>query len=139
MLIPRGKYDFDFYQKFLKIHGKTHDYKIKYSQFNRAFVLPKPDSIHMYYVIALNSPVRIGQALHSYLVLSFKKEREVEIDIDQGALEGISKDELQESLNGTLFDVLSRLLKSVVGIQIIVPDGFKSHKDTHAVKCSNKA
>ncbi len=43
MLIPRGKYSFDMYDGFLKIHGRTHDYKIKYSQFSKAFVLPKPD------------------------------------------------------------------------------------------------
>ncbi len=61
MLIPRGKYSLDMYEKFLKIHGKTHDYKIKYSQINRAFVLPKPDGVHYAYVLALNSAVRIGQ------------------------------------------------------------------------------
>jgi structure-specific recognition protein 1 len=31
MLIPRGKYSLDMYDKFLKIHGKTHNYKVKYS------------------------------------------------------------------------------------------------------------
>jgi len=61
------------------------------------------------------------------------------VEIDQSALEGTAKEELNEHISGALFDVLSRLLKSVVGINIIVPDGFKSQRDAHAVKCSNKA
>ena len=30
MIIPRGKYALDFYSTFLKLHGRTHDYKILY-------------------------------------------------------------------------------------------------------------
>ena len=30
MIIPRGKYSLDFYSTFLKLHGRTHDYKILY-------------------------------------------------------------------------------------------------------------
>ena len=30
MIIPRGKYSMDFYSTFLKLHGRTHDYKIHY-------------------------------------------------------------------------------------------------------------
>lgn len=34
MLIPRGKFSFQIYEKNLKLHGKTHNYKIKYTQCN---------------------------------------------------------------------------------------------------------
>ncbi len=30
MTQPRGKYSFDFYSTFAKLHGKTNDYKILY-------------------------------------------------------------------------------------------------------------
>ncbi len=82
MLIPRGRYSFEMYEKFLKIHGKTHDYKVKYSQINRAFVLPKPDLIHYAYVLALNSAVRIGQKDHHFLCMQFKKELGAEVKIN---------------------------------------------------------
>lgn len=47
--------------------------------------------------------------------------------------------DLQSEIEGPLFEVLSRLLKTVVGISVIIPDGFKSHRQSEAVKCSCKA
>lgn len=43
MIIPRGKYSLDFYSNFLKLHGRTHDYKILYKDVQKGFLLPKPD------------------------------------------------------------------------------------------------
>jgi len=64
MLIPRGKYSLDLYHDFAKLHGKTHDYKLPYSDFLKAFLLPKPDGVHMAYVIHLRSPLRQGNTMH---------------------------------------------------------------------------
>jgi len=47
--------------------------------------------------------------------------------------------DLQASITDDLQVVLSRLLKIIVGISVIIPDGFKSHKGSEAVKCSCKA
>jgi structure-specific recognition protein 1 len=55
MLIPRGKYNVEFYETFLKLHGRTHDYKIFHKDINRAFLLSNPDTNHMFYVFALNT------------------------------------------------------------------------------------
>jgi structure-specific recognition protein 1 len=44
MLIPRGNYTMDFYSDYLKLHGKTHDYKVIYQDILKVFLLPKPDS-----------------------------------------------------------------------------------------------
>ena len=58
MIVPRGKYSLDFYKDSMKLHGKTHQYKINYSDINRCFLLPLPDEIFMNYVIALTQPLR---------------------------------------------------------------------------------
>ena len=42
-------------------------------------------------------------------------------------------------MEGPLYDVLSRLLKAMIKINIIVPGDFKSHRELEAVKCSVKA
>lgn len=60
MLIPRGKYTLDLYTTFAKLHGRTHDYKISYKDINKGFLLPKPDGVHMAYVLHLKSPLRQG-------------------------------------------------------------------------------
>ena len=58
MLIPRGKYSFQLYSSFAKLHGRTNDYKIQYKDITKGFLLPKPDGIHMAYVLHLKVPLR---------------------------------------------------------------------------------
>lgn len=129
------------YTNYLKLHGKTHDYKILFKDINRAFLLPKPDGVHMMYIVSLKSPLRQGQTAHHYMVLQFKKEREENLKLNLSAEEISSKygEELTQEINGPLYDVLSRLFKSMIKVSIIVPSGFKSEKGTEAVKCSVKA
>jgi structure-specific recognition protein 1 len=51
MIIPRGKYSFDLYSDSVKLHGRTNDYKILYKDIVKCFLLPKPDGIHMTYLL----------------------------------------------------------------------------------------
>lgn len=60
MIIPRGKYSFDMYADFAKLHGSTNDYKILYKDISKCFLLPKPDGIHMAYILQLRVPLRQG-------------------------------------------------------------------------------
>lgn len=48
---PRGRYDIDMYSEFLRLRGKTYDYKVLYSSIQRLFLLPKPDGIHFNFVV----------------------------------------------------------------------------------------
>ena len=141
LLVPRGKYVFNIFSDYLKLHGKTHDYKILFKDINRAFLLPKPDGLHMMYIVSLRTPLRQGQTAHNYLVIQFKREREekLKLNISEEELKEKYGGELNHELEGPLFDVLSRLFKSLIKISIIVPSGFKSEKDTEAVKCSSRA
>jgi structure-specific recognition protein 1 len=141
LLVPRGKYCFNLYSNYLKLHGKTHDYKILYKDINRAFLLPKPDGVHMIYIISLKAPLRQGQTAHHYMVIQFKKEREEQLKLNISAeeIKAKYKNELSQDLTGPLYDVLSRLFKTLINISIIVPSGFKSEKGTEAVKCSVRA
>lgn len=38
--------DIDFYSDFLRLRGKTYDYRITFKQIQKLFCLPKPDDIH---------------------------------------------------------------------------------------------
>jgi len=58
MIIPRGKYSFDLYADFAKLHGSTNDYKILYKDISKCFLLPKPDGNHVAYLIQLKTPLR---------------------------------------------------------------------------------
>jgi structure-specific recognition protein 1 len=49
---PRGRYDVDMHADFLRLRGKTYDYKVLYSGIQKLFLLPKPDDIHFLFVVS---------------------------------------------------------------------------------------
>jgi structure-specific recognition protein 1 len=51
-LTPRGRYNIDMYQDFLRLRGKTYDYKILYSNIIKLFLLLKPDEVHVLFVVS---------------------------------------------------------------------------------------
>jgi structure-specific recognition protein 1 len=44
--IPRGRYEVALYDDFLRMQGKSYDYKIPLQSIKQLFLLPKPDDIH---------------------------------------------------------------------------------------------
>lgn len=50
VLTPRGRYDVDMFPNFLRLRGKTYDYKIVYSSISRLFLLPK-DDLHILFIV----------------------------------------------------------------------------------------
>ncbi|OMJ66854.1 hypothetical protein SteCoe_36161 [Stentor coeruleus] len=141
MIVPRGKYSLDMFQSFMRLHGKTHNYKIIYKNVTRAFLLPKPDGIHIAMVIALDSPIRQGNTVYPFIVVQFSKDSHESTTLNM-PIEEIKRsfgEELTQTLEGKSFDIMSKLLKAMVKTMIIVPGNFKSKNDTSAIKCSVKA
>lgn len=50
VLTPRGRYDVDMFPEFLRLRGKTYDYKIVYTSISRLFLLPK-DDLHVLFIV----------------------------------------------------------------------------------------
>ena len=90
VLTPRGRYDVDMFPDFLRLRGKTYDYKIVYSSISRLFLLPK-DDLHILFIVrstslhsvslltsvlklGLNIPIRQGQTRYQYVVMQFSRE-----------------------------------------------------------------
>jgi structure-specific recognition protein 1 len=48
---PRGRYDIDMFPSFLRLRGKTYDYKVLYSSITRLFLLPKFDENHIQFIV----------------------------------------------------------------------------------------
>lgn len=129
MVTPRGKFDFHFLNNVLKIHGTSFDYKINYKNMSRAFMLPKPDGIHIAFVIALVSPLKQGKTTYPYLVFQIKnnQEKTVELNLPESAEERklVLKNEIDNTITGQLYDILAKLVKALIGIRIVIPSNFK--------------
>jgi structure-specific recognition protein 1 len=39
--VPRGRYDIELFDKYMKLHGKTFDYKCLYTNVSALYLLPK--------------------------------------------------------------------------------------------------
>jgi len=70
------------YDTFLRLRGKTYDYKINYDQVVKLFLLPKPDDAHVLFVIGVDPPLRQGQTRYPFLVISFTREEDMEVELN---------------------------------------------------------
>jgi structure-specific recognition protein 1 len=57
------------YSTFMRMHGAKYDYKIKYDDISKLFLLHRPDGMSAAVVIALEKPIRQGNQKYPLLVL----------------------------------------------------------------------
>jgi structure-specific recognition protein 1 len=81
VLTPRGRYSIEMFPSFLRLHGKSYDYKIQYSHISRLFQLPKPDQRYIYFVISVDPPIKQGQTRYPHIVLLFSKDETTEVAV----------------------------------------------------------
>ena len=53
--------DIELYPEFLRLKGKTYDYRIAYSAVQKMFLLPKPDEIHSQLVVSCGHVLAINK------------------------------------------------------------------------------
>lgn len=80
-MTPRGRYDVKFFTDFVDLHGKTFDYKISYDHIQRLFLLPHKDGRQMYFVIAIDPPMKQGNTRYPFLIVLFNIEEEASVDL----------------------------------------------------------
>ncbi|KAK4705999.1 FACT complex subunit SSRP1/POB3, partial [Phenoliferia sp. Uapishka_3] len=140
-LTPRGRFDIDMHGDFMRLRGKTYDYRISYSQVQKLFLLPKPDDIHCQFVVNIDPPIRQGQTRYPYLVMQFIKEEilQVEMNIDEETLKTKYDDNLLARYDDPAFEVVSVLFRVLAAKKVTTPGNFQSHEGQSAVKCNVKA
>uniref|UniRef100_A0A4W6DF61 FACT complex subunit SSRP1 n=1 Tax=Lates calcarifer TaxID=8187 RepID=A0A4W6DF61_LATCA len=134
-LTPRGRYDIRIYPTFLHLHGKTFDYKIPYTTVLRLFLLPHKDQRQMFFVISLDPPIKQGQTQNKLsipfcCVLPPSNREDVE-----RRFEG----KLSKNMSGSLYEMVSRVMKALVNRKITVPGNFQGHSGAQCITCSYKA
>ncbi|KAI9022880.1 hypothetical protein CLU79DRAFT_702178 [Phycomyces nitens] len=140
-LTPRGRYNIDMYQDFLRLRGKTYDYKIQYSSIIKLFLLPKPDEVHVLFVIGLDPPLRQGQTKYPFLVFQFVREDEidVELNLDEATMSEKYDNRLLKHYEAPTYEVISTIFRCLTSRKVTVPGAYRSHHGAHALKCSMKA
>mmetsp|Transcript_15908 Transcript_15908/g.44003 ORF Transcript_15908/g.44003 Transcript_15908/m.44003 type:complete len:800 (+) Transcript_15908:244-2643(+) len=139
-LTPRGRYSIELYERFFRMRGQKYDYKIKYDDISRLFLLPKPDDVHMAFVIALDKPIRQGQQRYQYLVLQTNKDPdEVRVNLDEDTLKKEYGDDLQPIMRGSLSNLVAKTFKIIAKKKVFIPGKFSNANQEPCVKCALRA
>lgn len=111
------------YEASFRLRGKTYDYKIQYEAVKKFMVLPKPDEMHCLLVIGLDPPLRQGQTRYPFVVMQFKKDEEVTIDlnIEEAELESKYKDKLEPHYEEPLHHVVAKMFRGLGNKKISSP------------------
>jgi structure-specific recognition protein 1 len=112
------------YENSFRMRGKTYDYKIQYDHIKKFMVLPKPDELHFMICIGLDPPLRQGQTRYPFLVMQFKKDEEVTIDLNM--TEELLNDErykgkLQSHYEQPLHQVVTQVFRGLAGKKVNQP------------------
>lgn len=145
------------YENSFRLRGKTYDYKIQYEAIKKFMILPKPDETHFMICIGLDPPLRQGQTRYPFLVMQFKKDEEVTIDLN------MTEELLKEKYDGKLLphyeqplhQVVTQVFRGLAGKKVNQPakDFIRfeapsllfcyaysnSHHQQYGIKCSIKA
>lgn len=139
-LTPRGRYNVELYDSYLRLRGAKYDYKIKFDDISRLFLLPRPDDIHLAFVIALDKPIRQGQQRYQYLILQTTRETsQVTINLNEDVIEKDYNGELQPVMNGALSNLIAKTFKIITRKKVFVPGKFTTAGSAKCVKCALKA
>ncbi|KAK4197443.1 hypothetical protein QBC40DRAFT_103695 [Triangularia verruculosa] len=141
-LTPRGRFDIDMYDTSFRLRGKTYDYKIQYEAIKKFMVLPKPDEVHYLLCIGLDPPLRQGQTRYPFLVMQFKTDEEVTLDLNlpEEDLNEKYKGKLEPHYEQPLHSVVAQIFRGLAGKKILSPaKNFQTHRAQSGIKCSIKA
>jgi len=142
-ITPRGRYDVKFFTDFVDFHGKTFDYKISYEHILRLFLLPHKDGRQMYFVIAMDPPMKQGNTRYPFLIVLFNIEENisVELTVSDKTKEkfGDRITKLENPMSGPYHEVVSRICRTVLDKKITVPGNFTTTAGSKCYPCSCKA
>ncbi|KAJ6621788.1 structure-specific recognition protein-domain-containing protein [Mycena sp. CBHHK59/15] len=138
VLTPRGRYDVDMFPDFLRLRGKTYDYKIIYTSISKLFLLPKDDQ-HVLFILGLSIPIRQGQTRYHYLVMQFTREEEITAELNMDEEEIAKYDRLKKNYEDPTFEVVSSVFRALAKKKIIGSGTFQSRDSHPGIKANLKA
>ncbi|KAH9480828.1 FACT complex subunit POB3 [Psilocybe cubensis] len=138
VLTPRGRYDMDMFKDFLRLRGKTYDYKVLYGSISRLFLLPKDDQ-QVLFILGLSTPIRQGQTLYQYLVMQFTREEEITAELNMSDEDLAKYDKLKKNYEDPTYEVVSSVFRALSGKKIIGSGSFQSRDGHPGFKANLKA
>jgi len=144
--VPRGRYDLELCDKFLKMHGKSNDYKVLYTNIASLYLLPKPDNYHMALVVNLEHALRQGSTSYPHIVFQLPRDTplEVEVALSESDCSARFGEKLDKFESGDYPSLMAKVISAFAKKKVssIKSGGFNADQtdDRHkSIRCSLKA
>jgi hypothetical protein len=84
--------------------------------------------MHMLFVLGLDKPLRQGKTSYRYLVMQIRKEtdEEIQIKLPSDKITQLYGDKLKQKYEGDLYDIVAKVFKTIIKINIIIPGDFQT-------------
>ncbi|KAK1791889.1 hypothetical protein P4O66_013872 [Electrophorus voltai] len=91
--------------------------------------------------ISLDPPIKQGQTRYHFLILLFSKEEDINLTLNMSEeeVERRFEGKLSKNMSGSLYEMVSRVMKALVNRKITVPGNFQGHSGAQCITCSYKA
>lgn len=88
-------------------------------------------------VLGFDKPLRQGSTMYPYIIFQFKRNfiQQIELKLPKDELEVLHPD-LQETYEGNYYEIVAKLFKLIIGINIIIPGEFKTIGGYSGLKCN---
>jgi len=145
-IMPKNRYGVEMYSTFLRMHGNVYDFKIKYDDINKFYMLEKPMGRYgsevkfFFFIICLDKPVRQGQQTYPFLVWqTHDEDTELAMNLEEAAIEekypGAG---LAPAMEGALHKQIGKLFKVLSGKTVFAGSRkFRSAAGDQCVNCSH--
>ncbi|VDP14362.1 unnamed protein product, partial [Soboliphyme baturini] len=89
----------------------------------------------------LDPPIKQGQTRYHFLIFEFLKDEQIELEIGlpEGPLGEKYASQLEKEMKGAVYEVVSRIMKTLVNKRITVPGSFLGHSGSPAISCAYKS
>lgn len=154
VLAPKARLDFDLFDSYMRVRGARQSWRVNYTGITQMHLVPAPDGVTRYLVIALTTPIKQGQQPYYHLVLSFDQFQVMEesspykLNVTEEDLERINGrntgPKLTAEMSGPVFEIVAKLLKAMSGVKIIGPSltfescTSKENQPVRSISCSTK-
>ncbi|SCM09158.1 FACT complex subunit SSRP1, putative [Plasmodium chabaudi adami] len=138
LLVPRGRYEIELYSKTFKLHGKSYDFTVQYSNINKMLLVPKTNSNQYILIFSLNNKIKQGQTEYPFILIQLNNDDDMDLDINAPE-EDIKNYKLEKTLTGKAYDVVTRLFTALAKKNAIIPGDYRTAKNEHGITCSYRA
>lgn len=138
LLVPRGRYEIEMYLKTFKLHGKSYDFNIQYTNVGKMILVPKTNSNQYVLVFCLINKMKQGQTEYPFILFQLNDDEEMDLTLNANE-DTLKTLKLEKEMSGKPYEIVTKLFTTLVNKTVIIPGDFRTAKGQYEITCSYRA